>query len=48
MNQIKNLNINYLITSNPGCHFQLHKGVKEKGISIKVIHIAEILDMAMS
>lgn len=47
MDDIEKLNINYLITANPGCQLQLQKGVNQRNIPIKVGHIAEIIDLTI-
>ena len=35
-----------IVTSNPGCLLQLRAGLAERGISITVKHLAEVLDQA--
>ncbi|MBE0575458.1 MAG: (Fe-S)-binding protein [Desulfuromonadales bacterium] len=36
-----------LVTANPGCHLQLAWGLKRAGLSQKVVHITELLGMAI-
>lgn len=48
MDEIEKLNINTVITANPGCQLQLQKGVIQRKLPLKVTHIAEILEMAIS
>ena len=35
-----------LVTANPGCLLQLRAGVREMGLSVRVLHIVELLDWA--
>jgi len=35
-----------IVTSNTGCHLQLLAGVRRAGLSAKVMHVVEVLDMA--
>ncbi|MFM2309313.1 MAG: hypothetical protein RLY87_1434 [Chloroflexota bacterium] len=35
-----------VVTANPGCHLQLAGGLRTQGSAMKVLHIAEVLDMA--
>lgn len=35
-----------IVTANPGCFIQLSQGLREAGSSLRVIHIADLLDMA--
>jgi glycolate oxidase iron-sulfur subunit len=35
-----------VVTANPGCHLQLAGGLNQRGSQMKVLHIAEVLDMA--
>jgi glycolate oxidase iron-sulfur subunit len=37
-----------VITANPGCHLQLAGGLQQRGSQMRVLHIAEVLDMAYS
>jgi glycolate oxidase iron-sulfur subunit len=36
-----------LVTGNPGCHQQWQTGVARAGLGVRVMHIAEVLDMAL-
>ena len=35
-----------IVTANPGCLLQLQAGLRERGSSVKVKHLAELLDEA--
>ena len=35
-----------VVTANPGCHLQLAGGLRAQGSAMKVLHIAEVLDMS--
>lgn len=35
-----------VVTANPGCHLQLAGGLRQRGSGMRVLHIAEVLDMA--
>jgi glycolate oxidase iron-sulfur subunit len=37
-----------LITSNTGCHLQILSGIRRAGLNIKVMHVAELLDLSYS
>jgi len=37
-----------LVTANPGCQLQWEAGVKEAGMDVEVLHLAELLDRAPS
>jgi glycolate oxidase iron-sulfur subunit len=37
-----------LVTANPGCLMQMHMGLAERGLPIRVMHISELLDQAYS
>jgi glycolate oxidase iron-sulfur subunit len=39
-------NAQVVITVNPGCHLQLAGGLQQRGSQMRVLHIAEVLDMA--
>jgi len=43
---IRDLNLDYIATVNPGCTRQLVKELKRAGIKTKVMHIAELVSMA--
>ncbi len=36
-----------LVTANPGCHLQLAWGLKQAGMQQRVVHVTELLSMAM-
>ncbi|MBK7643134.1 MAG: 4Fe-4S dicluster domain-containing protein [Planctomycetes bacterium] len=35
-----------LVTSNPGCHMQWDAGVRRAGLDVRVLHLAELLELA--
>jgi glycolate oxidase iron-sulfur subunit len=35
-----------LVTANPGCILQIEKGLRERGSSMPVLHLVEVLDRA--
>jgi glycolate oxidase iron-sulfur subunit len=35
-----------IVTANPGCQLQLQAGLRERGSSVRVQHIVELLDEA--
>ena len=37
-----------LVTANPGCQLQWQAGVREAGLDVEVLHLAELLDRAQS
>ncbi len=39
-------NASVVVTANPGCHLQLAGGLRANGSAMKVLHIAEVLDMS--
>lgn len=36
-----------LVTGNPGCHLQWATGVRQRGLPVEVLHLAEVLDRAL-
>lgn len=47
-NEIKNLNLDYIISVNPGCTRQLATQLKRRKIKTKVMHIAEFVALSNS
>lgn len=47
LENIKKIDPDYIITSNPGCLLQLIKGVRQENLKAKVIHLTELLQMAL-
>ncbi len=45
---IKESGADTVVTTNPGCLMQLEAGIKEAGLSVKAVHLAELLDQAYS
>ena len=43
LEHVKSLNVDYLLTSNPGCLLQLDYGIRTRKLGIKVKHIMEFL-----
>jgi len=35
-----------VVTANPGCILQLAQGLRERGASVRVLHIVEVLNRA--
>ena len=33
-----------VVSGNPGCSLQIEKGLKERGLNIRVVHPVELLD----
>jgi len=48
LNHLKKLNVDYLITANPGCFLQLNYGIRTRKINVKVIHIIDFLARALN
>jgi glycolate oxidase iron-sulfur subunit len=38
---------NVLVTANPGCHMQWEAGVRRRGLAVRVMHLAEVVDAAL-
>jgi glycolate oxidase iron-sulfur subunit len=43
---IKQTGADTLVTTNPGCMLQIEYGLREAGLPIKVMHLAQLLDEA--
>ncbi|MBX9772014.1 MAG: (Fe-S)-binding protein, partial [Candidatus Obscuribacterales bacterium] len=43
---IKESGADTVVTTNPGCLMQLEAGIKEAGLTVKAVHLAELLDQA--
>jgi glycolate oxidase iron-sulfur subunit len=43
---IENLNLDYLVTINPGCTRQLNSELKRNGVKTKVVHLAELVALS--
>jgi glycolate oxidase iron-sulfur subunit len=48
MEQIRKVNVDTVLTANPGCHLQLAMGARRKGLDLQVLHLAELLVQAWS
>ncbi len=46
LENIQSTGAELLVTANPGCHLQLAWGLKQAGMSQRVVHITELLGMA--
>lgn len=44
MAHIRSLRLDAVITANPGCLLQLERGVRESGLTLRVVHLSEFLD----
>ena len=43
---IRELEVDYVVTVNPGCQRQLQQGVRRNGMRPRVVHLVELLQMA--
>jgi glycolate dehydrogenase iron-sulfur subunit len=43
MERVAAAGLDILVTSNPGCMFQLQYGARRKGLELEVVHLAEVL-----
>ncbi|MCH7895676.1 MAG: heterodisulfide reductase-related iron-sulfur binding cluster [candidate division NC10 bacterium] len=46
IDRIKETGAEVVVSANPGCTFQIEKGLKEQGLNIRVLHPMEVLDGA--
>lgn len=46
LNNAEHTKADVIITANPGCHLQLAGGLRQRHSDMRVLHIAELLDMA--
>ncbi|MFQ5990738.1 MAG: (Fe-S)-binding protein, partial [Candidatus Methylomirabilales bacterium] len=46
VDRIKETGAEVVVSANPGCTFQIEKGLKERGLNIRVLHPMEVLDGA--
>ncbi len=46
MADIASTRADMIVTSNTGCHMQLLAGVRQAGLAVRVLHIAELLDLS--
>ncbi len=46
LDDIASTGADLVVTSNTGCHMQLVAGVRQAGLNARVMHIAEVLDLA--
>ncbi len=46
IDRIKETGANVVVSANPGCTFQIERGLKERGLNIRVLHPMELLDGA--
>ena len=37
-----------LVTANPGCHLQWETGIRRRGLPVRVMHLAEVVDEALA
>ena len=44
--RIKETGADVVVSGNPGCSLQIEKGLKERGLNIRVVHPVELLDWA--
>jgi glycolate oxidase iron-sulfur subunit len=44
--ELKKLNLDYLVTINPGCTRQLKSELKRNGIKTKVLHLAQLIALS--
>ena len=47
LEQARDLDLDYLVSLNVVCHRQLVAGVKRARLRVKVIHLAELLELAL-
>lgn len=45
---IRDLNLDYVITVNPGCTRQLATSLRRSRVKTRVLHIAQLIEMAVS
>jgi glycolate oxidase iron-sulfur subunit len=48
MDFIEETGASVVVTTNPGCMLQIETGAKERGLHLKVVHLAELLDCIYS
>lgn len=46
MDDVLSVEVDALITANPGCHVQLEAGLRERGVPWQVLDLAELLSLA--
>lgn len=46
IDRIRETGAQVVVSANPGCTFQIEKGLKERGLSVRVFHPMELLDAA--
>jgi glycolate oxidase iron-sulfur subunit len=46
LDAIASTQANILVTANPGCLMQIQMGIRQRGLPIQVMHIADMLSMA--
>ncbi|MGH7428751.1 MAG: heterodisulfide reductase-related iron-sulfur binding cluster, partial [Candidatus Methylomirabilaceae bacterium] len=46
LDRIQETGAEAVVSANPGCTFQIEKGLKERGLNIRVLHPMEVLDAA--
>ncbi|MGH7251778.1 MAG: (Fe-S)-binding protein [Candidatus Methylomirabilales bacterium] len=46
LDRIQETGAEAVVSANPGCTFQIEKGLKERGLNIRVLHPMELLDAA--
>jgi glycolate oxidase iron-sulfur subunit len=44
IDRIKETGAEVVVSGNPGCSLQIEKGLKERGLDIRVVHPVELLD----
>ncbi len=46
LDALAEIEVDYIATGNPGCLMQLERGLRERGLSARVVHPVELLDRA--
>jgi glycolate oxidase iron-sulfur subunit len=48
MDDVATTGAHVIATANPGCMMQLEAGARQRGLDVRVVHVIELLDEALS